>query len=215
MPELERFLPRYAAEPPQETAPYGRWAARLKAAFDTAVGEVELDPDEEWPADGIGEAGEFTWYPDRTWHGRTFVPVSTRTSTGLEVYGHVRYVPAGDDGSEPRALEGEADVTSELAENNPDWTIDLCDAVVGSWRGDGDTAAMTLVWGRALVSGGDHAVAVLDETVVDRCPLREGTFTLLAPDDYHGDTLEVRIVDGSGKELARESLYADDDEDEG
>ncbi|WP_320671742.1 hypothetical protein [Patulibacter defluvii] len=215
MPELERFLPRYAAEPPQETAPYGRWAERLEAAFLVAAREVELDPEDEAQADGVGDPGEPTWYPDRSWHGRTFVPISTRTSTGLELYGHVRYIPAGDDGGEPRALEGEADITSEVAENNPDWQIDLCETVVGSWRGDGDVAAMTLVWGRPLVNGAAHAIAELDGIVVDRCPVVDGRFTLLAPDDYRGDTLEVAVLAGDGKELARESLYAEDDEDEG
>jgi hypothetical protein len=213
MPELEHFLPRYAAEPPQETAPYGRWAERLGAAFTTAVGEVEPDPEEPTEADGIGDVGELTWYPDRTWHGRTFVPVSSRTSTGLEAYGYVRYVPADEEaGTEPRALEGDAQVTGELAENNPDWKIDLCESVVGSWRGDGDVAAMTLVWGRPLVSGAAHAVAELDGIVVDRCPVRDGRFTLLAPDDFHGDTLEVAVLTANGEELARESLYEDDDE---
>ncbi len=215
MPELEHFLPRYAAEPPQETAPYGRWAERLGAAFTTAVGEVEPDPEDPAEAGGIGDVGELTWFPDRTWHGRTFVPVTTRTSTGLEAYGYVRYVPADEEaGSEPRGLEGDAQVTSELAESNPDWQIDLCESVVGSWRGDGDVAAMTLVWGRPLVSGAAHAVAELDGIVVDRCPVRDGRFTLLAPDDYHGDTLEVAVLATDGRELARESLYEDDGDDD-
>jgi hypothetical protein len=209
MPELERFLPRYAAEPPHETAPYGRWAERLGEAFLAAVGQVEPDPDEPSEEGGIGDPGELVWYPDRTWHGRTFVPVTTRTSTGLEAYGFVRFVPADDDG-EPRLFEGEAQVTSELAEENPDWRIDLCETVVGSWRGDGETAAMTLVWGRPLVAGAEHVLAELDGTVVDRCPVREGRFALLAPDDYLGDTLEIVLVDGTGRELARESLYEDD-----
>jgi hypothetical protein len=215
MPELERFLPRYAAEPPHETAPYGRWAESLAAAFLQAVELIEPDPDEPSEKDGIGEAGELSWYPDRTWHGRTFAPVTTRTSTGLEAYGFVRFVPADEDAGaatgEPRHLTGEAQVTDELAENNPDWRIDLCETVVGSWRGDGETAAMTLVWGRPLVTGAAHALAELDGTVVDRCAVRDGRFTLLAPDDYFGDTLEVVLVDAGGSELARESLYEDED----
>ena len=39
-------------------------------------------------------------------------------------------------------------------------------------------------------------------------------FTLLAPDDYRGDYLDVVLWDGAGRELARESLYAEDDEDD-
>ncbi|WP_210491473.1 hypothetical protein [Patulibacter sp. SYSU D01012] len=213
MADLERFLPRYAAEPPQETAPYGRWADRLGAAFRDAVGALEPDPDEPSEADGIGDPGDLVWFPDRTWHGRTFVPATSRTSTGLEAYGFVRFIPADDDG-EPRLFEAEAQVTSELAENNPDWRIDLCETVVGAWRGDGDVAAMTLVWGRPQVAGAAHALAELDGSVVDRCPVADGRFTLLAPDDYQGDTLEIVLVGADGVELARESLY-EDDEDEG
>ena len=33
MPPPERFVPRFAAEPPQETLPYGRWADELRDAF--------------------------------------------------------------------------------------------------------------------------------------------------------------------------------------
>ena len=39
-------------------------------------------------------------------------------------------------------------------------------------------------------------------------------FTLLAPDDYRGDTLDTKLYDAKGKELARESLYEDDGEDD-
>ena len=65
--------------------------------------------------------------------------------------------------------------------------------------------------GAALVSGAAHAVAELDGIVVDRYPIREGRFTLLAPDDFHGDTLEVAVLNAKGDELARESLYEDED----
>ena len=215
MPELDRFLPRYAAEPPQDMTPSGRFAERLSTAFLEAVDGLEPDPDEPSEADGIGDPGELAYYPDRTWHGRTFVPVTTRTSTGLEAYGFTRYVPADADGSEPAQFEGEAQVTGELAEDNPDWTIDLCETVVGEWRGhSGETAAMTLVWGRPQVARGAVAVAILDGTIVDRCDLSDDRFTLLAPDDYFGDTLEIAILDAKGREVARESLYADEDEDD-
>ena len=33
MPPEERFVPRFAAEPPLEELPYGRWAERLSAEF--------------------------------------------------------------------------------------------------------------------------------------------------------------------------------------
>jgi hypothetical protein len=214
MPDLERFLPRYAAEPPQDPVPYGRFAERLGTAFLEALDGLEPDPDEPSEADGIGEPGELAFYPDRTWHGRTFIPITTRTSTGLEAYGFARFIPADGQGSDPTQFEGDAQVTGELAEDNPDWRIDLCETVVGSWRGNGDTAAMTLVWGRPLIARAASAIAELDGTVVDRCDIRDDRFTLLAPDDYFGDTLEIAVLDAKGNELARESLYADEDEDE-
>jgi hypothetical protein len=74
---------------------------------------------------------------------------------------------------------------------------------------------MTLVWGRPLVDGGAVVTGELADLAVDQCVLLEGRFTLIAPDDYRGDTLDVKLYDRRGGELAHESLYAeDDDEDE-
>lgn len=205
MPPEIRFVPRFAAEPPQEHLPYGRWAERLQEELLAAC--LRIDPGEH----ELGELGEITWYPDRTWHGRTYVPATAPTSTGLEVFGLVSYARGGEDG-EPSAFHALADATGETAASNPDWTIDLCDEVVGSWRGEqGKVAAMTLVWGRPLVQGGAVATAELAALTVDQCELLDGRFTLLAPDDYRSDTLEVALFDGGGRELARESLYAEED----
>ena len=71
---------------------------------------------------------------------------------------------------------------------------------------------MTLVWGRPLISAGRMATAELADLAVDQCELIEERFTLLAPDDYRQDLLEIKLFDGRGSELARESLYAEDDE---
>jgi hypothetical protein len=205
MPPTDRLVPRFAAEPPQDLLPYGRWAERLAAEFLAAC--LRVDPGEE----DLGEPGAISWFPDRTWHGRTYVPATARTSTGLELFGHVSYVPAREDGEEPAGFAAAADVTDETAEANPDWRIDLCDEVVGHWRGeDGKVAAMTLVWGRPLLDGGEVVTAELAALAVDQCLLQEGRFTLLAPDDYRGDTLEILLFDRRGTELARESLYEDD-----
>jgi hypothetical protein len=73
---------------------------------------------------------------------------------------------------------------------------------------------MTLVWGRPLVEGAAVATAELADLVVDQSLLVEGRFTLIAPDDYRGDTLDVRLFDRRGEEVASESLYAEDDEDD-
>jgi hypothetical protein len=73
---------------------------------------------------------------------------------------------------------------------------------------------MTLVWGRPVVDGGAVVTAELADLAVDQCLLVEGRFTLIAPDDYRGDTLDVKLFDRRGRELAHESLYAEEGEDE-
>lgn len=203
----ERFLPRYVAEPPQEPEPYGRWATRLGEAFLAAAEDIE-----EADGDGRGDPGELRFFPDRTWHGRTFMPVTCRTANGHELFGHVRFVP-GTGADEPRGLHGEADATTETADRHPEWRLDLGDAVVGAWRGEpGEEGAMTLIWGEPLVPGGVYATAELDGVTLDRCAVRDGRFTLLALDDYQGDVLDVAVFDDRGVEIARESLYADEDD---
>src|SRR5437660_1438933 len=153
MPPEERFVPRFAAEPPQEEAPHGRWEARLREELLAGLpaltqGAVEL-----------GEPGEVLWYPDRSWHGRTYVPATCPTAGGYELFGYVRFLSAVE-GREPSDFSAHLDFTDETAERNPDWQLDLCDEVIGSWRGHaGATAAMTLVWGHPLISGGRTVAA--------------------------------------------------------
>jgi hypothetical protein len=162
----------------------------------------------------LGEPEDIAWYPDRTWHGRTFVPATAKTSTGLELYGYVSFAHGGDN-EDPDDFYAVADFTAETAEANPDWRIDLTDEVIGTWRGEkGKKAAMTLVWGRPLVEGAVVVTAELSDITVDQAPLLEGRFTLIGPDDYRGAMLEVRLFDRRGDELARESLYTDDGEDD-
>ena len=79
----------------------------------------------------------------------------------------------------------------------------------------GAVATMTLVWGRPLVSGGAIATAELASLAVDQCELVDERFTLIAPDDYRQDLLEIRLFDGGGRELASESLYDDEDDENG
>jgi len=205
VPPEPRSVPRFVAEPPQEPLPYGRWAERLSEEFLAACAALEDTPED------LGEPGEIRWYPDRSWHGRTFVPGSSLSSGGYELFGYVRYVPAPE-GGEPSDFSAQVDFTDELASGNPDWQIDLCDEVVGRWRGPaGTAAAMTLIWGQPLVPGGAVVTAELAELAVDQCDLLEERFTLLAPDDYRHDLLEVKLWSAKGQELARESLYEDED----
>jgi hypothetical protein len=47
---------------------------------------------------------------------------------------------------------------------------------------------------------------------VDQCAVEDGRFTLIAPDAYREDYLEIALFDARGNQLARESLYEEDDE---
>jgi hypothetical protein len=208
MPPEERFVPRFAAEPPQDALPYGRWEQRLREEFLAAAAALEGQPED------IGEPEAINWFPDRSWHGRSYVPATAATAGGYELFGYVRYLPGGEDG-EPSDFAVQVDFTEETAERNPDWRLDICDEVIGSWRGEGGAvAAMTLVWGRPLVSGGAVATAELAGLAVDQCAVLDERFTLIAPDDYRQDLLEIKLFDGAGKMLASESLYAGEDEGE-
>ena len=196
----QRFVPRFAAEPPQEELPYGRWEERLRQEFLSAA--LRLDGEEE----DLGAPGTIAWYPD--------VPGTTLTTTGYELFGYVRFIPGGEN-DEPSDFSAYVDFTDETAERNPDWKLDLCDEIIGSWRGEaGATASMTLVWGRPLISGGRIVTAELANLAVDQCELIDERFTLIAPDDYRGDLLEIRLFGSKNQELASESLYAGEEEEE-
>lgn len=206
MAPTDRFVIRFAAEPPQEALPYGRWADTLRGHFLAAVAEIDSDGED------LGEPGEVAWFPDRTYGGRTYVPATARTSNGYELFGFVSFAE-GENGS-PDDFAARADFTSETADENPDWQIDLNEEVIGRWRGEGGrTADMTLIWGTPMVEHGALATAELADLAVDQCELVDGRFTLVAPDAYRGDFLDVKLHSARGQELARESLYVEDDED--
>jgi hypothetical protein len=218
MPPEERFICRFAAEPPQEGLPTGRWAETLQAEFLAACLRLSETPDEDGEVVELGEVGPLVYHPDRTWAGRTFIPVTARTDTGLDVFGYVAYVPPDPEAEDPDQRDpwgfvASADYTDETADRHPEWRLDLCDEVVGGWRGEhGRVAAMTLVWGVALTGGGTVVTAELGGLAVDQCALVDSRFTMLAPDAYKSDYLEIHLWDRAGRELARESLYEDDEE---
>jgi hypothetical protein len=202
----ERFVPRFAAEPPQEEEPYGRWEERLREELLAGLPSLrEAEPE-------VGDPGEVLWYPDRSWHGYTYLPATCPVSSGHELFGYVRFLSAREQ-REPSAFSAHLDFTEETAERNPGWQLDLCDEVIGSWRGHaGPAASITLVWGHPLVSGGHIVTAELARLTVDQCELVSERFTLIAPDDYRHDLLEIALFDARGRELARESLYTEDEE---
>jgi hypothetical protein len=160
----------------------------LQEHFAAACADIDSDGEE------IGTPKEIVWFPDRSFAGRTFVP-------------------AADEGDGPDSFEARADFTGDVAEENPDWQLDLNEMVLSAWRGEaGHLAEMTLVWGIPLVAGGSMVTAELADHAVDQCELLDQRFTLIAPDNYLGDYLEVKLWDRVGDELAVESLYAEEEE---
>jgi hypothetical protein len=195
VPPVPRQVPLFAAEPPQEPLPYGRWAEALGGRFATAAEST---------------IGAITWFPDRTFAGRTYVPATAPIEDGGEAFGYVSYTREHE-GAEATDFRAIADYTDETAEQNPDWSLDLSDQEIGQWRGpQGRRGLITLVWGVALVANGAVATAELGPTTTDQCELVEDRFTLVSLDDYTGDYVEVRLYGARGAELARESLYEDD-----
>ncbi len=195
MPPVARQIPLFAAEPPQEPLPYGRWGEVLSESFEKAC-ETEI--------------GEITWFPDRTWGGRTYVPATAPAEGGGEWFGFVSYTREHE-GAQAADFTAEADFTEETAEENPDWTLDLSDAEIGHWRGtEGRRGIITLVWGVSLVPNGAAASTELGPDTTDQCTLVDNRFTLVSLDAYTGDYVEVRLFGARGAELARESLYEDE-----
>lgn len=190
MPYVERPIPAHIAEPPQEPLPYGRWAETLSRQFQEACGEIEED---------VGEPGEISWFPERTYAGRTYVPATARTSEGYELFGYVSFTRGGQD------WFSRADWTDETAEANPEWKLDLSDFEVAAWR----DREVTLVWGVSIGGVGSVATAELGPVTTDQCELVENRFTLVSLDGWGGDLLEVALWGHDGSELARESLFED------
>jgi len=219
MPIDNRPFPRFVADSSRHGIPHGRFAERLAATFKAACEQIEDLPE------GTVVPDEFTWFPERSWSGRVWIPASADAEAVLEeggepepieLYGFVSFVQpeAGD----PTDFRASADFTDVVAADNPDWTIDISDEVIGTWHGEqGREAAITLVWGRSLVTGAFAVTAELDGVTVDQDPTfgpqqsKADRFTLIAPDalkNYGDDAyLEIRLWTSRGKEVARESLY--------
>jgi hypothetical protein len=209
-PPIARPIPRFIADASQEALPYGRWAQQLRDEFARAC--------EGLAEEGKGAGPEtVTWFPERGWGGRVYIPAAARAraagvegETPVEYFGYVSFV-RGENG-EPGDLRAKADFTDVVAEQNPDWRIDLNEEVVGAWSGEAKRAGdVTLIWGTPMVRGAVSATAELDEQVVDQTPVSEDRFTLIALDAVRGfgDDLyvEVKLWGKRGEELASESLY--------
>jgi hypothetical protein len=204
MPPSERPIPQFIAEPPQEALPYGRWAETLSAHFLEAVNRIETEED-------LGEAGEVSWFPDRTWGGRTYMPATAPTSNGYELFGYVSFTREHE-GAQATDFAALADWTDETAEANPDWQVDLSDQELATWRGPQSRRGdITLVWGVALTHNGVVATSELGPTTTDQCAIIEDRFTLISLDNYTGDYIVIKLWGAGGGEVASESLYEDEE----
>ena len=207
MPPLPRPIPHFLADASVEGLPYGRWGQQLRDSFAAAC-EPHLEQ-------AGGPPGEVTWFPERGWGGRVYVPAAAGAKVAegkpaAEYFGYVSF-RRGEEG-EGTDLEANADFTDVLAEQNPDWEIDLNEEVIGSWTGEADREGdVTLVWGTPLVRGAVAATAELDGEVVDQTPVNDERLTLIALDAVKGFYdemfLEVKLWGQRGVELAAESLY--------
>ena len=79
-----RPIPRFIADASQHGIPHGRFAERLSGVFRDACAEIDDLPE------GTDPPEEITWFPERAWSGRVWVPAS---GTG-------RAVMPGEDGQE-------------------------------------------------------------------------------------------------------------------
>lgn len=208
MPPVRRPIPRFIADSSVEGLPYGRWGQRLRDEFAKAC-ETHL-------AEAGGPPGEVTWFPERGWGGRVYVPVVAPVegiAEPSEFFGFVSFVRPAEGGSgEAGDFEARADFTDVTADQNPHWMIDLNEEVIGTWRGEEDRRAdVTLVWGTPLIPGAKAATAELESEVVDQTPVSDERFTLVALDAVKGFPdelyLEVKIWSAQGQQLAVESLY--------
>lgn len=220
MPIDNQPIPRFVADASRHGIPQGRFAERLATAFREACGEIADLPD------GTEIPEEISWFPERTWSGRVWVPASAVGEAVLdeggapeeiEFYGYVSFVQP--EGSDPEDFRAAADFTDVVAADNPDWKIDLGDEVIGTWHGEhGREASMTLVWGRSLVRDGFAVTAEIAGITVDQDVLFGGgkgtpgdRFTLIAPDALknYGDEayLEINLWTSRGRQVAQESLY--------
>jgi hypothetical protein len=215
MPPVARPFPRFIADAPREKSPYGRWEERLVAEFAKACEPLVEE------AGAAMDPETIRWFPERAYGGRAYVPVTAdghraeAEDEPVEYFGHVSFERTDDEEAEPGGLRGQADFTDVVADDNPDWQVDLNDDVIARWFAGGSRGGdVTLIWGLPLVRGAVAATAELDGEVVDQVAVDDGRFTLVAVDAVtgFGDDLYLEVVlwDRTLRRvITRESLYAE------
>ena len=82
--------------------------------------------------------------------------------------------------------------------------------VVGKCEIPGKARVVLTIVDRVQAERSVEALSRLHDII--QCELVDERFTLIAADNYRGDFLEVKLWDRRGEELARESLYVDDED---
>ena len=213
MPPVERFVCRFAAEPPQEALPHGDWAQ-------TPAGRVprRLPAHRQPRARSSARRASCAGSPTARWNGRTYVPVTARTTTDLELFGYVSFVPGDPERGRRRAdgLRGDRRLHRRDGRAQPG----LADRRLRGGRRRlarrgrpqrGHDARVGRAAARARASWPPPSSPASPSTSARSLDDR---FTLIAPDDYRGDFLDVKLWDADGRELASESLYVDDDDED-
>ena len=127
MPPNPRPIPRFIADSTQEGIPHGRFAARLATEFREACEAIEDLPE------GVEVPGGGRVVPRARLGGRVWVrPARAETRGPRARWSCSATSPTRGRRAASRPTSApSADFTDVLAEDNPDWRIDLNDDVIG------------------------------------------------------------------------------------
>ena len=192
MPPEQRFVPRFAAEPPQEELPYGRWEERLARGVPRARSRSSTPAPRIW-ASRARSSGT----PTARGTGARTCRRRRSTSGGYELFGYVRFLPRRRRTASRATSSPSSTSPTRPPSAIPDWQLDLCDEVIGTLarrvgRGRRDDAR---VGAPARLGRARSRRPSWPSLAVDQCELRDERFTLIAPDDYRQDLLEIKLFD--------------------